>query len=205
MTVPPPTSGGGGGAMTESAQLHSARRSWAEFNLTSRRPHLDATAQSLIDAREASLAARKRLGELTKSLKGAIRTATSAAGGDRDAAVASLAAGCKSTIKSYQEEIDGLTKRCKSAEASFVQLYQGLYECADPAVSLEEAIRIIDGRDGQVANLLRGMEELNSELQGLRDEKDRLAGELDAKEGELAATRKDAAGGGRRRRRRGRR
>ena len=181
--------------MTESAQLHSARRSWAEFNLTSRRPHLDATAQSLIDAREASLAARKRLGELTKSLKGAIRTATSAAGGDKDAALASLAAECKTTIKSYQEEIDGLTKRCKSAEGSFVQLYRSLYECADPAMALEEALRLIDGRDGQVANLLKAMEALNSELDGLRDEKDRLAGELDAKEGELAEARKDAAGG----------
>ena len=47
-----------------------------------------------------------------------------------------------------------------------------------------------------MANLLRGVEELNSELDGLRDDRDRIAAELDAREGELAEARRDAAAGG---------
>eukprot|EP00578_Thalassiosira_sp_NH16_P031374 CAMPEP_0181081400 /NCGR_PEP_ID=MMETSP1071-20121207/3081_1 /TAXON_ID=35127 /ORGANISM="Thalassiosira sp., Strain NH16" /LENGTH=161 /DNA_ID=CAMNT_0023162943 /DNA_START=214 /DNA_END=696 /DNA_ORIENTATION=- len=141
-------------------QLRAALASWSKFNLTDRRPHLDATAQALLDAKETSLKARKQLGDLTKNLKRAVKTAEQ----NRDdtntaAAVAILADQCKSTVKKYQEEIDSLTRRCKTAEGAFVQLYHSLYECTDPATALEEASRLVEGRDGQVENLLRAMEE----------------------------------------------
>ncbi len=90
------------------SSLRSALASWTAFNLTDRRPHLDNTAQSLIEAKETSLKARKQLGELTKNLKRAVKAAEGDASRE---SVNGLAAGCKNTIKRYQEEIDSLTRR----------------------------------------------------------------------------------------------
>lgn len=169
------------------SSLKSALSSWSAFSLTDRRPHLDSSAQGLLDARESSVKARKQLAESTKSLKRAVRSAEQEAssGSPGGEAVATLAGECKSTIKQYQEEIDALTRRCKSAESSFVQLYHALCECPDPAPVLEECARLIEGRDGQVANLLRAVEEVNSELEACRDEKERLESDLEERDGEL--------------------
>ena len=176
--------------------LQSALTSWSTFNLTSRRPHLDNAAQSLLDAKETSLKARKLLGDQTKSLKRAVKSAESDGSKDQ---VSSLAKECKATIKSYQEDIDSLTRRCKVAETSFVQLYHSLYECVDPALVLEEAIRQLDGRDGQVNNLVKGMEELNGELESVREEKMGMELELEDKVIELKEVKeelKDSVNGG---------
>lgn len=43
-------------------------------------------------------------------------------------------------LKSYQEEIDRLTNRAKAAEASFLEVYQKLYEAPDPAPTLAAAL-----------------------------------------------------------------
>lgn len=171
--------------------LQSALQSWSTFNLTDRRPHLDNTAQSLLDAKETSLKARKQLAEVTKALKRAVKTAET--DGNKDN-VASLAVQCKSTIKRYQEEIDSLTRRCKSAEGSFVQLYHSLYECVDPAGLLEDAIRLMEGRDGQVDNLLKAMEALNEEIEGMKEEKERLELDLVDRENELKEARENGGG-----------
>ena len=167
------------------APLQSALTSWSNFNLTDRRPHLDNTAQSILDAKETSLKARKQLGELTKSLKRAVKTTTDLGDNITKESVSTLSNETKSTIKKYQEEIDALTRRCKIAESNFVQLYQPLYECVDPAVVLVDAIRLMDGRDGQVQNLLKAMEELNGEIEVVRNEKSQLENVLVEKEIEL--------------------
>ena len=174
--------------------LQSALTSWSNFNLTNRRPHLDNTAQSLLDAKETSLKARKQLGELTKSLKRTVKSTESSNELTKEV-ISTLANETKTTIKKYQEEIDSLTRRCKIAENSFVQLYQPLYECVDPAVVLSEGIRLIEGRDGQIDNLLRGMEELNVEVENISKEKDRLESELNEKEDELQNVLKNGGGG----------
>ena len=174
--------------------LQSALTSWSNFNLTNRRPHLDNTAQSLLDAKETSLKARKQLGELTKSLKRTVKSTESSNELTKEV-ISTLANETKTTIKKYQEEIDSLTRRCKIAENSFVQLYQPLYECVDPAVVLNEGIRLIEGRDGQIDNLLRGMEELNVEVENISKEKDRLESELNEKEDELQNVLKNGGGG----------
>lgn len=92
----------------ELAPLRSALASWTSFDLDGRRPRLDDAAQSLVDARETSLKARKQLGERTKGLKRSVKVAE--AEGTPES-VNALAANCKGTIKSYQEEIDSLTRR----------------------------------------------------------------------------------------------
>ncbi|CAM9559325.1 unnamed protein product, partial [Choristocarpus tenellus] len=43
-------------------------------------------------------------------------------------------------VKGYQEEIDSLTKRCRSSDSAFFSLYKSLYEAPDPAAALERAI-----------------------------------------------------------------
>jgi len=167
------------------APLQSALTSWSNFNLTDRRPQLDNTAQSILDAKETSLKARKQLGELTKSLKRAVKTTTDLGDNITKETVSTLSNATKSTIKKYQEEIDALTRRCKIAESNFVQLYQPLYECVDPAVVLVDAIRLMEGRDGQVNNLLKAMEEMNGEIEIVRNEKSTLENVLVEKDIEL--------------------
>ncbi|KAL3772902.1 hypothetical protein ACHAW5_007128 [Stephanodiscus triporus] len=184
------------------------RSSWTRFDLTDRRPHLDSSAQSLLDAREASLVARRRLGDATKSLKRALKSAedddvffsaaAAPSGGDDDdgdggttttttttTTVRAIAAECMSTIRMYQEEIDAITRRCKSAEGAFAQLYRGLHDCPDPADVMRDAKRLLEGRDARVDALSRGMEELRMELGRSVDERARLADEMREREREL--------------------
>jgi len=76
-----------------------------------------------------------------------------------------------------------------------VQLYHGLHECSDPAVVLQEAVRLMEGRDGQFNNLLKAMEELNGEVEGMREDKERLESDLEEKERELKEVLQDGGGG----------
>jgi len=39
-------------------------------------------------------------------------------------------------LKSYQEEVDNLTKRAKFGENAFLNIYQKLYEAPDPYPAL---------------------------------------------------------------------
>lgn len=41
-----------------------------------------------------------------------------------------------SLLKSYQEEVDNLTKRAKFAENAFLNIYQKIYEAPDPYPAL---------------------------------------------------------------------
>ena len=43
-------------------------------------------------------------------------------------------------LKAYQEEVDRLTSRAKSGEASFLEWYQRLYEAPDPAPALASGL-----------------------------------------------------------------
>ena len=114
-----------------------------------------------------------------------------------------LASECKTTIKSYQEEIDTLTRRCKSAESNFLSFYQAIYECEDPSLVIGECLRMMEGRDAQIDNLLRGMEALNGELEGVSEEREGWRGErgemereLMEKDQEIEALKSELNGGG---------
>ncbi|KAK1736223.1 CASP C-terminal domain-containing protein [Skeletonema marinoi] len=161
--------------MTMAAEpLQTALQSWAEIDLPALRPNLDQTVQSLVESRETSLQARKSLGERTKTLKRAIKTASD---DGTTTSIASLATECKATIKAYQGEIDSLTKRCKLSESNFTKLYDVIYNREDPAASLRRAMEIVQSRDDQLENLLGAMEELNGELEGVREKEQAWAAE----------------------------
>ena len=148
--------------MSATEPLQTALQSWAEIDLPSLRPSLEQSVHSLAESRENSLQARKSLGERTKTLKRAIKTASD---DGSSASIASLAAECKATIKAYQSEIDSLTKRCKLSENNFTKLYDVLYNREDPAASLRRAVDIVQSRDEQLENLLGAMNDLNGEVE----------------------------------------
>ena len=149
---------------------------------------MDDTAQSLLDGKESSAVARKRLGEATKNLKAALKNvekldvhnvgdaggASTAQNTTTTTTTTKLTAECKSTIRMYQEEIDAVTRRAKFAENAFVQLYGGLSPLPDPAYILRDARRALHGQEGQIDNLLRGMEELTVQLDDANDDRSRL-------------------------------
>jgi hypothetical protein len=58
---------------------------------------------------------------------------------------------------------------------------------------IDEAIHLLEGRDKQVDNLLRGMEELNGEIENVTSERDGLRVELEECKAESG---KDVLGGG---------
>eukprot|EP00743_Colponemidia_sp_Colp-15_P011987 GILK01013505.1.p1 GENE.GILK01013505.1~~GILK01013505.1.p1 ORF type:complete len:576 (+),score=142.00 GILK01013505.1:23-1750(+) len=74
-----------------------------------------------------SLNARKRLAETTKEFK--------------RSPVSAQAELLGALLKTYQEEIDRLSKRSKFAEQAFLSLYKQLREAPDPAVFLEQAVQ----------------------------------------------------------------
>ena len=181
--------------------LQSAMTSWSNFNLPGRRPQLESTASSLLESKEQSLVARKQLGEFTKSLKRALKVAEEEF--NSTATMVTLATETKSTIKHYQSEIDALTRRCKLAETSFLQLYQSLYECCcfeedaatDLTIVFQQSIQLLQSKEEQLHNLLRGMEELNDELEMGNAEQSRLRGELKEMERQLKEAIKKQGGG----------
>ena len=145
--------------------------------------------------------ARKQLGEFTKSLKRALKVAEEEF--QSTTTMATLATETKSTIKHYQSEIDALTRRCKLAETSFLQLYQSLYECCcfeedaatDLTIVFQQSIQLLQSKEEQLHNLLRGMEELNDELEMGNAEQSRLKGELKEMERQLKEAIKKQGGG----------
>jgi len=143
--------------------------------------------------------ARKQLGEFTKSLKRALKVAEEEF--QSTATMVTLATETKSTIKHYQSEIDALTRRCKLAETSFLQLYQSLYECCcfedatDLSIVFQQSIQLLTSKEEQLHNLLRGMEELNDELEMGNAEQSRLKGELKEMERQLKEAIKKQGGG----------
>eukprot|EP00566_Odontella_aurita_P008811 CAMPEP_0113553646 /NCGR_PEP_ID=MMETSP0015_2-20120614/15726_1 /TAXON_ID=2838 /ORGANISM="Odontella" /LENGTH=842 /DNA_ID=CAMNT_0000454733 /DNA_START=13 /DNA_END=2541 /DNA_ORIENTATION=- /assembly_acc=CAM_ASM_000160 len=170
--------------------LNAAVSSWSKFDLTSRRPILETSASSAREYRDQSQAARKALGDLTKSFKksvkgteasaAALRVSHGSGGAVTDEAEAllssvdGLAKSCRSTVKSYQEEIDHLTRRCKASDSAFLDLFKAIVELPDPAPVMRAGVGDLDSRVGQVNHLLRGMEEMHNEMGGMSDENEQL-------------------------------
>jgi len=144
------------------------------WNSPARRDEIRDNVRQQKEAREASNAARKHLTDVTKQLKKAVKAleqqqqqavaASSASGGNDDddddavlLAKAVEAAGKQSraTVKSYQEEIDNLTRRCKFAE--------GAYQ--DVAKSLLEFVPLSDDNDEVLENAAKIVEQLSEALE----------------------------------------
>jgi len=104
-------------------KLQSLTELWQEFNLTGTQKLLDELATEISTKQDESDVSRKQLIELIRSFKKSNSEETRLV-------VAPL-------LKSFQNEIDMLSKRSKSAEKAFFDIYKKFCDIADPVPTLE--------------------------------------------------------------------
>jgi homeobox protein cut-like len=101
---------------------------WHSIDLAGLKSRLDGEALLMSSEEEKSVAARKNLSELTRKLK--------------NSAESDQLKQLGTVMKSYQEEINHLTKRSKYAENCYLVLYKLLLDAVDPAPVLGELINL---------------------------------------------------------------
>ena len=157
------------------SSLRVASQNWVAFDWTGKSNQWDAVLNQSKEAKEQALTARKGLAETTKQFKRSVKTveqagsSLGAANTDENATatvktIETLAKQCRLTVKSYQEEIDNLTKRCKAAESAFGTLSQSLAQVPDPAALLVTAMDQIHTQQQQMGQLMQTVEGLNQEM-----------------------------------------
>ncbi|XP_078155423.1 protein CASP [Carex rostrata] len=95
---------------------------WKDFDLEKERSGLDEQGLKIAENQETSQKNRRKLAESTRDFK-------KASAEDKLGLFNSL-------LRSYQEEVDNLTKRAKFGENAFLNIYQKLYEAPDPYPAL---------------------------------------------------------------------
>lgn len=125
--------GGDGGAERDSLQRkHPVFNSasgvaqvlsfWKDFDIENWRTQVDKQALEIDKNQDNSLKNRRKLAESTREYK--------------KASVEDKIKAAPALLKGYQEEVDNLTKRSKFGENAFLNIYQKLYEAADPVPAL---------------------------------------------------------------------
>jgi homeobox protein cut-like len=94
----------------------------SDFDLEKERSGLDEQGLKIAENQETSQKNRRRLAENTRDFR-------KASPDDKLSLFNSL-------LKSYQEEVDNITKRAKFGENAFLNIYQKLYEAPDPYPAL---------------------------------------------------------------------
>ncbi|KAL8009651.1 hypothetical protein Plhal703r1_c01g0006461 [Plasmopara halstedii] len=132
---------------------------WKAFDLDSKRVLLDSQGNTMKSEKDASVRSRKKLAESTKQFR-------------RLTADADKAAGAGPLLKTYQEEIDHLTRRAKFSENAFFQLYKGLYAAPDPvpALSIVASSLEIDELVDENTKLKRKLKEYKAEFTSLKNQ-----------------------------------
>ncbi|KZT26663.1 hypothetical protein NEOLEDRAFT_1090011 [Neolentinus lepideus HHB14362 ss-1] len=125
-----------------------ALAAWKNINFSELQKTLDAQGIELVENQKESIVGRKALADRTKEFKKIP---------DEEKLTA-----FKGLLKSYQTEIDNLTKRSKFAENAFLSVYKVLAEAPDPYPLLEAVV-------DQTAQLAETAE-LQSSVDRLREE-----------------------------------
>ncbi|KAI0358369.1 hypothetical protein OH77DRAFT_1494092 [Trametes cingulata] len=129
-----------------------ALATWKDINLSELQKTLDAQGIELVENQKESVVGRKALADRTKEFKKIP---------DEEKLTA-----FKTLLKAYQTEIDNLTKRAKTAENAFLNVYKVLAEAPDPYPLLEAAVdqtvKVAEARELEL-ELQRSREE-NAEL-----------------------------------------
>uniref|UniRef100_A0A2P2I5R5 Protein CASP n=1 Tax=Hirondellea gigas TaxID=1518452 RepID=A0A2P2I5R5_9CRUS len=135
---------------------------WREFDLNKTQQQIDESATEITANQDESDASRKKLVDLSKDFKKNTPE-------DVRKQVAPL-------LKSFQTEVDNLTKRSKFAEISFLNVYKSIIEITDPVPSLEYCIglekklgRYVD-LEIENKNLRETMREYNEEFKEIRNQ-----------------------------------
>jgi homeobox protein cut-like len=130
-----------------------ALATWKNINLFELQKTLDAQGIEVVENQKEGVVGRKALADKTKDFKKIP---------DEEKVNA-----FKGLLKSYQTEIDNLTKRSKSAESAFLNLYKVLADAPDPYPLLEAAVdqtvKIAEARD--LEDELQRVKAENAELQ----------------------------------------
>ncbi|KAH9954130.1 CASP C terminal-domain-containing protein [Russula dissimulans] len=131
----------------------SALATWKNINLFELQKTLDAQGVEVVENQKEGVVGRKALADKTKDFKKMP---------DEEKVNA-----FKGLLKSYQTEIDSLTKRSKSAESAFLTVYKILADAPDPYPLLEAAVdqtvKIAEARD--LEDELQRVKVENAELQ----------------------------------------
>ncbi|KAI2505276.1 CASP C terminal [Fragilaria crotonensis] len=162
-------------ALLQSLQI--ASQAWVAFDWDGKMAQLEKASAVTREQKDLSLAARKLLAETTKTFKKSVKSMEQASASlkskapDADnlavKAMDSLAKDCRQTIKSYQEEIDNLTRRCKASENAFLSVHTSIMEVPDPVALMSAAMDQIRNQQGQIAQLLRTVEHVNREMNNM--------------------------------------
>ncbi|CEL60960.1 Protein CASP OS=Saccharomyces cerevisiae (strain ATCC 204508 / S288c) GN=COY1 PE=1 SV=2 [Rhizoctonia solani AG-1 IB] len=121
---------------------------WKDVNLSELQKQLDTQGLEIVDNQKESVVGRKSLADKTKEFKKLPEE-------DKLEAL-------KGLLKAYQNEIDALTKRCKSSDNAFLGVYKLLAEAPDPYPLLNSVV------DMMVK--VSDAEERQAELKTLREE-----------------------------------
>lgn len=143
-------------------KIQSVLSAWKELDLLNTQHNIDETATELAAKQDESDASRKKLVEFSKEFK---KTTSEDV--------------CKQAaplLKSFQAEIDNLTKRCKFAEGAFLKVYKTLVDVTDPVPALEYCIGL-EKKLGKYAdleienkNLRETLKEYNEEFKEIRNQ-----------------------------------
>lgn len=138
------------------------RNFWKEFSLPDLQKSLDITAAELADRQDESDTSRKKLVELSRDFKKNTPE-------DTRKKMAPL-------LKSFQAEIDALSKRSKASETAFLSIYKKLVDVPDPLPILEQAViqqqKVSKLQDYEIENkqLRETLEEYNSEFAEVKNQ-----------------------------------
>jgi homeobox protein cut-like len=102
---------------------------WRDFDLEGRRISLDKQCMEMREMKTTSMNGRKHLNELTKTFRSKARE-------EQLGMVTEV-------LKSYQEEIDALSRRAKYSESAFYALYKAIFEAPDPCTALDGLVGMI--------------------------------------------------------------
>ncbi|TRM69395.1 CASP C terminal-domain-containing protein [Schizophyllum amplum] len=151
-----------------------ALTTWRDVNLSDLQKQLDTQGIEIVDNQKESVVGRKALADKTKVEFKRIPDAEK------------LTA-YKGLLKAYQTEIDSLTKRSKTAENAFLNVYKVLAEAPDPYPLLEAAVdqtvKVAETRELE-AQIVRLREE-NADLHKRLNEVSSLEGAKKKAEGRI--------------------
>ncbi|KAJ7538419.1 hypothetical protein O6H91_11G047000 [Diphasiastrum complanatum] len=149
------------GALTfnSSSPIASILNYWKEFDLETERTKLDEQGLHIGENQESSLKHRRKLAESTRDFK---KVATE----EKMKIFPSL-------LKSYQEEVDNLTKRAKFGENAFLNIYQKLFEAPDPvpllASATDSAAKVVE-LESENRKMKHELEEFRTEAAHLKNQ-----------------------------------
>lgn len=134
-------------------RIAASVQAWETINLSSLQPLLDQQGLQIVENQQLGIQSRKGLAEKTKEF---IKIPEE-----------NKLNQIKSLIKSYQNEIDSITQRCKMSEQAFIDLYKLLADVPDPVTTLSAAkSELIEMRKKSLEHdkLVHEIEMIKSEL-----------------------------------------